>query len=200
MRKLTKWLLFIFSYTPIFLVVVIKNINLEKFAKCIVSGNISFSYIEYCMRNLGFKEVYLSFLIILILLSIFTAKNVLKQSDGFVETKVIKRIEKANSSISDYFIVYVLALSFSSLDIKEIIIFWIIICIAGTVNTDSWSIYKSPIIKLILGYNVYEAELSNKEKCIVLSKLDVYELNSFVGSEVKLSLLSDEFSSKTYKH
>lgn len=203
MKEKVKWILFISSYIPLFIILIIQNIDLERSLnsfKHILNGDILI-----IIKTMTFKDIYIWALIFLSVISIIILKLSINQSKGFYKKRKITNIEVNNSSILEYFMTYLLALSNASFEPRDVLVFWIILLIIGHLYIKNNMFFINPTLHLIFRYNIYKVSydsgLNGEENIIngfVLSKLGEYEFNSYLNKSIYLSSLSEGFNNNIY--
>lgn len=202
MINFVKWILFISSYIPLFIILIIKNIDLDASFKAF---KYLFIYKDFTiLKNISFEDIYLWFLIILSLTCIMIIKILFIQVCGFSKEITIKEIETNNNSILEYFVTYILTLSTSGFSIRDIIIFWIILYIIGTLYIKNNMFHVNPTLHLGFKYNIYKVKysnnpnLSNLKDCFILSKLNEYEFNSYLNKSISINSLAEGLNKNIY--
>lgn len=194
MKKSVKWLLFISSYIPLFVILIVDNIDIDSTFTSfnyVLTGNISSAF-----KLIVFQDVYLWFLISLCILSLSILILVIRQSHGFTNPKRVKNIETDNKAILEYFVSYILALNNSSFNIRDILIFWIVFLIIGYLYIKNNMFYVNPTLHLLFGYNIYKItyETNNRKSTnegFVISKLSDYAFASYADTVLDLIPLSE---------
>lgn len=203
MKKTVKWILFISSYIPLFIILIIQNIDIKKsliFFKAIFRGNAT-----KFIKTSSFEDVYLWVLVFISIFSIITLIVLIKQTNGFSKKRKITHIETNNDSILEYFVTYLLALSNSSFDLRDVVIFWIILLIIGSLYIKNNMFFINPTLHLLFKYNIYKVsydsslnEVTNSNNGFVLTKLDEYQFNSYIDKKIELTTLEEGFNSTIY--
>ncbi|EPZ54754.1 hypothetical protein H477_3895 [[Clostridium] sordellii ATCC 9714] len=169
MKKSVKWLLFISSYIPLFIILIFTNIDFKStynFIQYILTNRC-----EFILKNIKFQDIYLWILIILCITCLVLVKIVIIQSRGFEDNKKIIDIEPNNNSILEYFVTYLLTLSSSGFSFKEVFIFWFILYIIGHLYIKNNQFHINPTLCLLFKYNIYKVKTENSKECFILSKL-----------------------------
>ena len=203
MKRTVKWILFLSSYIPLFLILIIQNIDIKKsfaFFKSIFKGDA----IKF-IKTSSFEDIYLWILIFICIFSIITLILLINQTDGFSKKRKITHIETNNGSILEYFVTYLLALSNSSFNLRDVIVFWIILLIIGYLYIKNNMFFINPTLHLLFKYNIYKVSYDlnlngvvNSNNGFILSKLDEYEFNSYIGKNIEITSLADGFNSNIY--
>ena len=196
MKNITKWILFISSYSPLFIILIFTNIDFNKTLNSInliLSGNF-----KMILKNITFVDLYLWLLITICIVCLILVKCLIIQSRGFEYNKKIINIEPSNSSVLEYFVTYLLTFSSSSFSFKEIVVFWFILYIIGHLYIKNNNFYINPTLYLMFRYNIYIVETNNEKKCFVLSRLNEYEFNSYINKDINLTILSEGFNGNIY--
>lgn len=203
MKNRVKWILFLSSYIPLFIILMIQNIDIKKsltLLKSIFKGNT----VELIKAS-TFGDIYLWTLIIICIFSLITLMLLIKQASEFPKKRKITHIEANNRSILEYFVTYILVLSNSSFDLRSVIVFWIILSIIGYLYIKNNMFFINPTLHLLFRYNIYKVsyELTlNGNTCsnnaFILSKLDEYDFNSYIGKDIDITILSEGFNSNIY--
>ena len=196
MRNTTKWILFMSSYIPLFIILIIYNIDINKTIESILyifKGNLSI-----VLRNVSFEDIYLCLLITLSTLLIFSLKLLLKESMGFHKTIKIINIKSSNNSILEYFVTYLLTFTSSTFDLRNVIVFWFTLFIIGYLYIKNNMLYINPTLHLVFKYNIYKIEDNNGTSCILLSKLSDYQINSYCKKEINASPIYESLNENIY--
>ena len=196
MKSTTKWLLFMSSYVPLFIILIIYNIDLNRTINSIsyiIKGNL-----VYILKNITFEDFYLCFLIVLSILLTLSLKLVFKENSGFHKKLRIMKIESSNNSILEYFTTYLLTFTSSEFDLRGVIAFWFILWIIGYLYIKNNMLYINPTIHLFYKYNIYKISDNNGISAILLSKLNDYEINTYYQEEVSVNLIYDSLNGNIY--
>lgn len=203
MKKKVKWALFISSYIPLFIILIVQNIDLERSfnsLKYILNGDILI-----IIKTITFQDIYIWTLVFISVISIIILNLSINQSNGFYKKRKITNIESNNSSILEYFVTYLLALSNASFEPRDILVFWMILLIIGYLYIKNNMFFINPTLHLIFKYNIYkisyDSGLNGKENILngfVLSKLEEYEFNSYLNKYIDITSLSEGFNNNIY--
>lgn len=203
MKNTVKWILFLSSYIPLFIILIIQNIDIKKsldFFKSIFEGTV----VEL-IKTSTFEDIYLWMLIIICVLSLITLRLLIKQTDESPKKRKITHIETNNRSILEYFVTYILVLSNSSFNLKSVIVFWMILSIIGYLYIKNNMFFINPTLHLLFKYNIYKVSydltlngVTSSNNAFILSKLDEYDFNSYIGKDIYITILSEGFNSNIY--
>ena len=196
MKNTTKWLLFMSSYIPLFIILIIYNIDINKTIKSILyifKGNLSM-----VLRNVSFEDIYLCLLITLSISLTLSLKLLFKDARGFHKTIKIMRIESSNNSILEYFVTYLLTFTSSEFDLRNVIVFWFTLLIIGYLYIKNNMLYINPTLHLVYKYNIYKIEDSNGISCVLLSKLNDYQINSYYKKEINANPIYESLNENIY--
>lgn len=196
MKNITKWILFISSYIPLFIILIFTNIDFNETLKSI--NLILLGKFDIIIKNISLIDLYLWFLITICIVCLFLVKYLILQSRGFDYNKKIINIKPSNNSVLEYFVTYLLTLSSSGFSLKEIIVFWFILYIIGNLYIKNNNFHINPTLYLIFKYNIYIVETNSDKNCFVLSRLNEYEFNSYINKDINLTILSEGFSGNIY--
>lgn len=196
MKNITKWILFISSYIPLFIILIVNNIDLNRTFESI--SHIFCGNLNILINNITFKDIYLLILILTCIFFPLLISFILKSSDGFHQPLVVKSIETNNSSVLEYFITYLVTLISSGFSLREIIVFWIILYIIGHIYIKNNMLYVNPTLYLLFKFNIYKVSDSDGLNCFVLSKLNEYEFNSIVNKKISVIPISESFNGNIY--
>ena len=153
LRAYIKWILFLSSYIPLYVIFLLKDLF----------SNPTFSWILVILIIFPF----------MILLVILQAIHTLEKNF----TK-IKKISYRNEAILSYIFTYIfpfLSINFSLT--SDLIGIGIIFLLIGIFYTNSNLIYTNPILSL-LGYNIFEAEDDQENIMLIITKYKVLRNNT----------------------
>ncbi len=171
--------IFISGYTPLFLIMIIKNIKGFEFHEFEFSSEIiNFTSIQIPYWVILNNPITVLFLIVTSVLSLFFLQYVLKNiSENPFKIKILKA-KSRSSEVVNYTIPYMISFVAFDLgkwqDITSLILFLSVLCL---LSIRSQSIFINPILAA-LGYGLYDCKYveggENKE-CVMLSKSDLLE-------------------------
>lgn len=196
MKNIAKWILFISSYVPLFVILIVSNIDLSRTFKSI--SYIFHGKLNVLINGITFKDIYLLILALICIFSPFLINYIIKSSDGFPQPILLKSVETSNNSVLEYFITYLVTLISSGFSLREIIVFWIILYIIGHLYIKNNMLYVNPTLYLLFKFNIYKVSDSDNLTCFVLSKLNEYEFNSIVNKEISVIPISESFNGNIY--
>ncbi len=185
--------IFISGYTPLFFIMIIKNIKEFKWYEFVFPSPI----LSYTSLKLPYwvvlnNPMVVVFLITVSILSLLLLRYVLKNiSENPFEIKIVKA-KSRSSEVVNYTIPYMISFVAFDLgkwqDITSLILFLSVLCL---LSIRSQSIFINPILAAA-GYGLYDCNYieGNKSKeCVMLSKTDLLEdstetykkLNNYMG-------------------
>lgn len=181
MNLRTKMILFISSYTPLFSIIGLQNLNLEKLDICDL---LSLNIYNFILDNI----VFIIFILICFLVNI-SFFVFLSGKNYSTEKIVIKKVENKNSEILSYFLPFIICFipegSIVFTDPISILIFLIIMFVLYKVYTTSNLIYLN-IMLIIFNYKIYFPITDKNKRLIVISKEDIVD-----GSRIKSKKISN---------
>lgn len=159
MTELKLWvkvILFLSSYSPLSVILMLKNIIIFDILICIL-------------------------IILIIIIPNIILFFLIRYVRNFNKEKVlIKKTENKTSNSLNYVVAYFIAfLSFNFEKYQDIIIFFILIFIIFIIYINSDLLFINPILNLF-GYNFYETVLDDGRKIMILSKQKDLRINSSI--------------------
>lgn len=179
LNKFDKWRLFLSSYLPLYILIIIQNYNF--FSSMLKNILIKFNSISGTIKEEPlYKWIFFVVIISLSLVSFCTIHRfvILKSNRQF---SVTGKYEKTGDSIISYIFTYLVPLL--SMDINNgnsIIINLLLFILIGVLYVAQDLIYLNPILAL-LGFNFY----INDEK-IIITKFSLEKLKEFEENENKV--------------
>jgi hypothetical protein len=152
MRKGIKFILFLSSYTPLFIILIIKNINFDKLS--IIKNNL-----------------FVISLFILIIVSNYALKLSIDQiKDMSPKSIEVKNVSQKTGDTLNYLVTYIIPfITLDSNSIRNITSLGVLLFFMGIIYTNSNLIYTNPILNLF-GYKIYEVIDKNDNLIICISK------------------------------
>lgn len=166
MRKWVKYILFMNSYTPLFIIFVVKEINYDKLF-------IPASYKDFILNlSLVFDNLLLGYgAIFIVIISNIILWFIFRESRGFSPRQIVsKTVNLQNSASLNYIATYIIP--FLEVDLgktADIISVLLLLAVMGFVYVNSNLIYTNPTL-MFLGYSIFEIETDNNRKLIVICK------------------------------
>lgn len=175
-----KIILFISSYIPLYVLMIIKNI-LERTTD---KGR----FLDLSNRNFIFfdeiNDYALFILVILCIGSFLYLKSKIKNTSGVKNYKVISVEDETSNYYFNYISIYLLScLGLTLNSIVDVFVFCFLMIIVGIIYISNNMTYMNPTLNL-LGYKVYNANLQS------MSTLE--EFNSIVIAEKSVIIRADE--------
>lgn len=179
--------IFISGYTPLFLIMVIKDISQVNWYKFEFERELFIPYwVEF--GNTGIVILLLLLSVFSLALLTFVLKNVTRNSFDIN----IKKAKSRSSEVVNYTIPYMI--SFVAFDLskwQDILSLFLFLSVLCLLSIRSQSVFINPILAM-LGYGLYDCkynESGNEKECVMLSKHDLlageserYEkLNNYMG-------------------
>lgn len=166
---LRKIVLFISSYIPLYILMVLKNI-LER---CTNKGR--FLNLGYKIKNIAlFDEINDWAIVVLSVLTIFSLlylKNKIRNTYGEVYYKINKVSDETSNNYFNYISVYLLScLGLSLNNIVDVFIFVFLMILVGYIYITNDMIYLNPTLNM-MKYNVYSVELVAEATDTVVSSI-----------------------------
>ena len=185
--------IFISGYTPLFLIMIIKNIKELMWHEFIFASPVlGFASIKIPYWLVLNNPVIVLSLIIISVLSLFLLKYILRNiSENSFDIKIVKA-KSRSSEVVNYTIPYMISFVAFDLgkwqDITSLILFLSVLCL---LSIRSQSIFINPILAAV-GYGLYDCtyiEGNKNKECVMLSKTDLLEnsdetykkLNNYMG-------------------
>ncbi|MCX7903237.1 MAG: hypothetical protein N2486_01890 [Caloramator sp.] len=199
MNKLSKAILFISSFVPLYIFLIILNIDLEKIENSLAllfKKKFSFVVLWGLIKSFDLSDILITFLLVLIFVIILLLKLALNANEGYKEPIMITSIENNNIEIMNYFMVYIFAFTtsifsdFERIKIQTIIVFIMLITFIGYFFIKINLIYINPTIYILFGYNIYKAKTENTE-IIILTKLSSNKMKNLIGKIISLENISN---------
>lgn len=166
MRYLGKIILFLSSYSPLYLFLITYNYSLDDVKNAF--------YRIYNVSAIGKLDILFYILILLIILPIIGLFILVKLSKSNSELVKINKIANANDRILDYILTYIVSFmttdfsKMSESDSKVLLTFIFIQFLLGYLYCKNNMLYINPVLNII-GFNIYTIE-TPKNSIIVLSK------------------------------
>ena len=174
--KFSKWILFISSYIPLYIIFIVSNsfdiYNIYEQIRSLKNYSLG--------MLIGRIEVNVFLIItftVLITISLIFLKIILWRASSSSSFENIREIEINNKSVNDYILVYILPfISVQSNDFKQLTIFLLVFITIGVISVKNDLVYINPILYLFK-YNVYIIKIdSNRSSSILITKYAVLEL------------------------
>lgn len=164
-----KWMIFLTSYIPLFILIIIKDLK------------------DLTLNSLRitFKENKLFIFIILVLSAISSLITIILFRAEKCDSIEVKEIEKADESILEYFITYLIPLLEIELGNEiSILINVIIFIIIGVYQVKGNKLHLN-IILIFLGYSIYRCN----SRYILISKKNIDDIK--INNQIKVNLLGN---------
>lgn len=186
-NNFTKVVLFISSYFPMYIIVLIQNISSlwDKIIQTLTEKGLGFKevlssrelFLKGLKKLLGFKylEFYITiFFVITLVLSFILVYILIKDLERYKNEAFTVTVVKADSVnyqyILTYFSAYIfpfITLNLSSLSgILQFIVLWLLI---GYLYVKNNLIYINPLLNIFYKYNVYEAKMEYKDDGTIIA-------------------------------
>lgn len=166
---LVKWMIFLTSYIPLFILIIIKD----------------FKDLTINSLKITFQGNKLFILALLILSTISSLITIILFKAEKCKSLEIKEIEKADESILEYFITYLIPLLEIELGNEvSILINIIIFIIIGVYQVKGNKLYLN-IILIFLGYSIYRCN----SRYILISKKSIDDIK--MNNKIKVNLLGN---------
>ena len=137
MKRFNMYVLFISSYIPLFITLVIFNLDINRtilFIKNIFTLKIK---LKSLLLNLTIGDIYFWWLIIISIVVLMYIYFLINKSEGYKDSIKIDEIDNENGTILEYIMTYLLSFSssnfsdFTQINIQTIITFWLILSLIG---------------------------------------------------------------------
>ncbi|WP_262173159.1 hypothetical protein [Saccharococcus sp. Marseille-Q5394] len=166
--KFYKWLLFISSYAPLYLLLAINNYNFEES----ITVNIRKSFED--------KPQFIFWLVIIVLFLISLLTVLVLKKWSLNEKMVLGKLSNFNENILSYIITYVVPLTVINInDVNSMVVNLVLFLIIGYIYVNNDLIYLN-VLLLIVGFRVYSDESGNK----IITDLEKNELTEKVNEGV----------------
>lgn len=198
--KFSKWILFISSYIPLYLIFVISN-SFDAYSKYTAIRFKENYSISLLISNLKTNFIIIIIFVALSLISWVLLFVIIKVSSKSTNYKELYMVRKYNEKINEYILVYILPfISVSSNDFKELFMFAIIFMVIGMVSVKNDIVYINPILYL-KQYDIYLFNENEEaiESSILISKytiMDMKRIGNFKDNKIRI--LVSKLSDKTY--
>lgn len=203
MKRFNMYVLFISSYIPLFITLVIFNLDINRtilFIKNIFTLKIK---LKSLLLNLTIGDIYFWWLIIISIVVLMYIYFLINKSEGYKDSIKIDEIDNENGTILEYIMTYLLSFSssnfsdFTQINIQTIITFWLILSLIGNLYVKNNMLYVNPTLHIFFKYNIYKVK-SNEENYFILSKQDKYTFNKNLNKQVNASIFSEDADKKIY--
>ncbi|MFJ5791027.1 hypothetical protein ACIP9G_13200 [Lysinibacillus sp. NPDC093197] len=198
MEKSVQITLFLSSYIPLFIIIIIQNI-FSLFENLKVKFDFQITNPTLIFQNLKIIHLYFEFYLILILslliitLLILVKRLISSLDDNDVSSVTVQEIININhSTVTNYFAVYIFP--FITLDLTSllgVIQFVFLGSIIGYIYIKNDLIYVNPVLNILFKLNIYEIEFSYSDSNvevnqtgILLSKRD--KQNLAIGNQIDI--------------
>lgn len=174
--KFSKWILFITSYIPLFLIFILSNC-FDIYNKYISLKDSNKFNLHVLFKHIKINFYLIVIFLILIIISLCLLKIILKRASSGSNFENILFIEIDKNSIANYILVYILPfINIQSNDLKQLSIFFIVFITIGSISVKYDTFYINPILYLFK-YNIYSIKInSNLDNSILITKYTVLEL------------------------
>ncbi len=166
MRRLVKWLLFGSSYTPLFIILLLRDIEVNRLYFPKGWGDVIILFSEF------FKTPWFSYtLLVLVFLSNLTLILLLKDSRR-VQPKihVVRKAATRNSEALNYIVTYIIPfLSFDSSNTIDILSLLILLFVMAIIYVNSHLLYTNPMLSII-GYKIFKVQTDAQCSMVLISK------------------------------
>ena len=203
MKRFNMYVLFISYYIPLFITLVIFNLDINRtilFIKNIFTLKIK---LKSLLLNLTIGDIYFWWLIIISIVVLMYIYFLINKSEGYKDSIKIDEIDNENGTILEYIMTYLLSFSssnfsdFTQINIQTIITFWLILSLIGNLYVKNNMLYVNPTLHIFFKYNIYKVK-SNEENYFILSKQDKYTFNKNLNKQVNASIFSEDADKKIY--
>ncbi|WP_461206944.1 hypothetical protein [Clostridium sp. DL1XJH146] len=198
--KFSKWILFISSYIPLYIIFIISNgfDTYSKYVEIKIQEDYNISLlIATAKKNIVLIIAFLGLTIIsLILLMI-----IIRAAATSTNYKKFHCLKRNNEKINEYILVYILPfITVNSNDFKALTMFFIIFIVIGIVSVRNDLVYVNPILYM-LQYNIYSftGDEETEERFILITKYSILELKSIGRFENNcITIRGSKLSSNVY--
>ncbi|WP_085829015.1 hypothetical protein [Clostridium massiliodielmoense] len=167
MNKLGKVVMFLSSYSPLYILIITLNYGLSDIIN-------SFNKLKE-ISCIDSKDIILYILIFLLVACNFILKIILKESNNYSETIKITGVCEGNNKIMDYILAYIV--SFATTDfvnfkegnrhvVVTVVLMQILLCY---LYCKSNMLYINPVLNICFGYDIFIAT-TNRSNLIILTK------------------------------
>lgn len=175
LTKFAKWLLFITSYVPLYLLLLLNNLGLEKWSEWIKPDILKQAF----CKNLCFNWaiIFLSLCCVVILVCFGRLKS---NSHIIYESEIVRN---NSGDILNYFITYLFPLL--SMDIKNansIIVNGFVFLLIGLLYVKGDMLYLNP---MLIFFRYHVIQIGDK---ILITKKNVVELQQYIAQEKKMGV------------
>lgn len=192
MNKFSKVIFFTSSYIPLYVFIIILNINLLRFKKGItllISNLTIMKSIHMILAAIQLKDVIVIALLLLAIVSYILLIISLRVNSGYKEEIIITKVANNNIELLNYVVVYIFAFTTSmfsdlkDISIQKVIVFVLLFTLIGYLSIKSNFVYINPMIFLTFKYNIYKVSTSDTE-IIILSKLSQFKLKKLINKTI----------------
>ncbi|CEK35416.1 hypothetical protein UMC2_23721 [[Clostridium] sordellii] len=198
--KFSKWILFISSYIPLYIIFIVSNIfdifyNYQKLGG--MKKNNIWTLIRITKNNIILIIIFFT----IIVLAFIMINIMIRRCSNNSYFEDFRNIQKNNKSINDYVLVYILPfISIQSNDFKQLTIFIMVFSIIGIVSVKNDLVYINPIL-YFMKYNIYTFQNDNiNESNILITKFTILELKSMakIKENECISIRASKISDNVY--
>ena len=197
MNKKGKIIMFLSSYSPLYILIITFNYNLNEIGNSILALN------NY--HNISQKDIFLYILFILIILPNIFLKIILNNSKKYSETIKIKSISNGDEKILDYILAYIVTfMTTNYVDLKtansNILITGVLIqVLLGYLYCRGNMLYINPVLNILYKYHIFIATTERKDIIILSRKEDkIYNIKKELIGNEKKSIKLNYFSKDIY--
>ena len=197
MKKIGKMIMFLSSYSPLYVFIITLNFNLCE----IKSSLFKITNLSLINRN----DIILYTLILLIIIPNIILKKMIKESSSYSETVKITSIDNGDNKILDYILAYIVTfMTTNYVNLKDsnsnVIITGILIqLLLGYLYCKANMFYINPVLNLIYGYHIFIAS-TDKKNIIILSKKEnnIYDIKKDISESTYKRIRLKYFSKGIY--
>ncbi|MDO6353571.1 hypothetical protein Q3V94_00540 [Caloramator sp. CAR-1] len=195
MSKLGKLILFLSSIVPMFIFLIILNINLSNLRDFILKfTNVKkISDLYFIFVQPYFSCLIIILLMILSFIILFLLFIVLKANLGYkMNEKIISIRENNTIEILNFYIIYIFTFvnsifsDFSKANIQSLLVFTLLLIFIAFFFIKNNLIYINPTLYLLFKYNIYLVNNEKEETIIILSKITHKEMKKNEGTILSL--------------
>ncbi|EKO1912159.1 hypothetical protein PZQ55_001196 [Clostridium botulinum] len=167
MNKIGKVIMFLSSYSPLYILIITLNYGITDIMDSIIKLR--------KLANININDMILYVLVILIIVPIIILIFALKVSNDYTETIRIIGVSDGNDKVVDYVLAYIV--SFITTDFVNLKDYDINILVTGILiqillcylYCKSNMLYINPVLNICFGYNIFIVN-TNKKNLIILTK------------------------------
>ncbi|NFK66476.1 hypothetical protein FDB14_18620 [Clostridium botulinum] len=198
--KFSKWILYVSSYIPLYLIFIVSNI-FDIYSKYNIIKNDEKYNIYFLISNTKINLIIIGIFLGIICTSLMLLKLILKKSSTSNTFHEFYSVRKNNEKINEYVLVYIIPfITVKSNDCKEITVFALLFLLIGIISVKNDLVYVNPVLYM-MKYNIYLFK-DNPQTCeetVLITQYSIIDLkqvgiwNSDINCiKIKSSSLSDK--------